>query len=367
MPENYIGLISGTSMDGVDAVLASFENDALNLSASHAHPYPVELRERLQAATMKPGACGLDELGTLDHWVGECFRDAALSIIEKSGAAASDIAAIGSHGQTLRHQPNADHPFSLQIGDAATIASGTGIPTVSDFRRGDIAAGGQGAPLVPPFHRWLFGKAGSDRVVLNLGGIANITMLPGDDSPVIGFDTGPANTLLDAWISEQRKLPYDSRGKWAAAGKVSQRLLDAMLTDAYFALAPPKSTGFEHFNLDWLRSFDIDDERPVDVQTTLAELTAITVSKSIAATAPSVLDVFVCGGGVHNEHLMSRLRDYLPTSTIYSTEAAGLAPDWVEATAFAWLAMRTMQGKTGNLPSVTGAKRKRRLGAIHYP
>ncbi|MGI9234105.1 MAG: anhydro-N-acetylmuramic acid kinase [Woeseiaceae bacterium] len=367
MPRHYIGLISGTSMDGVDAVLASFGENALKLSASHAHPYPDDLRRILRAAILEPDACGLDELGALDRWVGECFRDAARTIIANCGLEAADIVAIGSHGQTLRHQPNAGRPFSLQIGDAATIAEGTGIATVSDFRRADVAAGGQGAPLTPPFHQWLFATPDADRIVLNLGGIANITLLPGDDSSVIGFDTGPGNTLLDAWVNEQRGMPYDSDGKWAAAGKVSRRLLDTLLGDAYFDLPPPKSTGFEYFNLDWLRTNGIDDERPVDVQATLAELTAVSVSKAIRKTAPATGEVFVCGGGVHNEDLLSRLRSQLPEMSIESTSDIGLDPDWVEAAAFAWLAMRTMDGKTGSLPSVTGASHKKILGAIHYP
>lgn len=367
MPDRYIGLISGTSMDGVDAVLASFGDGSLELTASHAHPYPPELRERLRAAMMRPEECGLDRLGELDRMVGECFRDAALNVIARSGADADSIVAIGSHGQTLRHQPNNEHGFSLQIGDAATIAAGTGISTVADFRRADIAAGGQGAPLTPAFHHWLFGSTGVDRVILNLGGIANITVLPGDGMPVVGFDTGPANTLLDAWIGEQRKMPYDSGGQWASQGKVVDRLLDALLADSYFDLPPPKSTGFEHFNLDWLRAFGVDDKSPIDVQATLAELTAVTVANSIRETAPATKDIFVCGGGVHNEDLLSRLARHVGTSTIGSTQQVGLDPDWVEAAAFAWLAMQTINGKTGNLPSVTGANQKKVLGAIHSP
>ncbi|MGI9238153.1 MAG: anhydro-N-acetylmuramic acid kinase [Woeseiaceae bacterium] len=367
MPRHYIGLISGTSMDGVDAVIASFDDDSLTLSGSHAYPYPPELHALLQAVIAKPDGCDLDQLGTLDRMVGECFRDAALALMADAGMDRREIVAIGSHGQTLRHQPGGNHPFSMQIGDAATITEGTGIATVSDFRRADVAAGGQGAPLVPPFHQWLFAISGADRIVLNLGGIANITLLPGDDSSVIGFDTGPGNTLLDAWINEQRGTPYDSDGSWAAAGTVSQRLLDALLTDAYFDLPAPKSTGFEYFNLDWLRNYGIDDERPIDVQATLSELTASSVSDAIRETAPAATEVFVCGGGVHNKDLMSRLRSQLPRMTIKRTSALGLDPDWVEAAAFAWLAMRTMDGETGNLPSVTGARHKTILGAIHYP
>lgn len=366
MPNHYIGLISGTSMDGVDAVIASFENDSLELVATLVHPYPPELRSHLQAAIAQPASCGLDQLGRLDRWVGECFRDAALTLLGSAGMRAEQVVAIGSHGQTLRHHPEGEHPFSLQIGDAATIAAGTGTTTVCDFRRADIAAGGQGAPLVPPFHDWLFGTAGSPRVVLNLGGIANITVLPGDDEAIIGFDTGPGNTLMDAWIKENRGLPFDEGGDWAAGGNVIDRLLKALLADAYFDLPAPKSTGFEHFNLDWLRSFGIDDDAPVDVQATLSELTAISVAATIEKSAEATKDIFVCGGGVHNKDLLRRLGVRLPGKAIGSTADVGLDPDWVEAAAFAWLAMRTMQRETGNLPSVTGADHKKVLGAIHY-
>ena len=333
MTRSYIGLISGTSMDGIDAVVASFENDALSLHATHAHPYPVELRGQLQAAIGDPDACSLDQLGALDRWTGECFLAAALAVIEKSGRDKQDIAAIGSHGQTLRHQPGGPRGYSLQIGNPATIAAGTGITTVSDFRRADIAVGGQGAPLTPAFHAWLFGKGSVPRVVVNIGGIANITTLPKDDAPVTGFDTGPGNTLLDAWIGEHRKLPYDDNGKWGASGTVIESLLRDMAADAYFNLPPPKSTGFEYFNLHWLRKFGIDDYAPADVQSTLCELSAITISNAIHRHAPSTKQVYVCGGGAHNDNLLLRIRRHLSEISLSSTEDAGLDPDWVEAAA----------------------------------
>ena len=258
-------------MDGIDAVLASFDEGSLALLGTHSHEYPESLREALRDALLHPEAVGLDRLGTLDREVGECFRDAALTLIEKSGANTRDIAAIGSHGQTLRHRPDGKHPFSLQIGDAATIANGTGIRTVADFRRADIAAGGQGAPLVPPFHDWLFRDRSEQTCVLNIGGIANITSLPVDDSPITGFDTGPGNTLLDAWIRNQRGLPLDEDGEWAASGTTLAPLLAKLLSDDYFEQPPPKSTGFEHFNLAWLGQFDPEQYRPEDIQATLSE------------------------------------------------------------------------------------------------
>lgn len=367
MTDYYIGLISGTSMDGIDAVLASFSDGSVSLHARHAHAYPDELRSLLQTAVEEPADCGLDQLGELDRWTGECFRDAALALLKKSGKDKTDVAAIGSHGQTLRHQPNAAHAFSLQIGDAATIATGTGIVTVADFRRADIAAGGQGAPLTPAFHAWLFRSHEAPSVVLNIGGIANVTMLPVTDAPVIGFDTGPGNILLDAWISAQLGRPYDDDGQWSASGTVVDRLLIDIAADDYFGLAPPKSTGFEYFNLDWLRRFDIDNHDPADVQATLCELSAVTISAAIRDNAPSTGNVYICGGGVHNADLVQRIRRNLPETSVSTTQAVGLDPDWVEAAAFAWLAMRTMSRQSGNLPSVTGASRKVALGAIHSP
>jgi len=367
MPDYYIGLISGTSMDGIDAVLASFDDDALRLHATHVHSYPPELRSLLQSAIRNPETCGLDQVGMLDRWIGECFRDAALEIIGKSDIDRVDITAIGSHGQTLRHQPSAERPFSLQIGDAAIIAAGTGIVTVADFRRADIAAGGQGAPLVPPFHDWLFRSRDVNRAVLNVGGIANITVLPADDAPIVGFDTGPGNTLLDAWIREQRDLPYDRDGEWAADGELIPPLLDKLLADNYFELPPPKSTGLEHFNLSWLHRFGVGNHDPGDVQATLSELTAQTVAEAINTHAPATQELYVCGGGAHNQDLLRRLARHLNKSKIASTVKAGLDPDWVEAVAFAWLAMRTVNQQSGNLPSVTGASRRVVLGAIHSP
>ncbi|NNF41404.1 MAG: anhydro-N-acetylmuramic acid kinase [Woeseiaceae bacterium] len=365
MAEHYIGLISGTSMDGIDAVLASFADDRLSLHATHSHDYPDELRRRLEAAKRNPAETGLDRLGQLDRWVGECFRDAALAVIEKSGIAPRDVVAIGSHGQTLRHRPDVEHPYSLQIGDAATIAAGTGVTTVSDFRRADIAAGGQGAPLVPPFHDWLFRDRDSHCAVVNIGGIANLTILPGGSAAVTGFDTGPGNTLLDAWIVEQRGQRYDQDGQWAASGNVIQPLLETLMADDYFQKPAPKSTGFEYFNLDWLSRHRPASGDPQDVQATLAELTAQTVAAALERHAPATRQVYVCGGGAHNQDLLSRLARRLDSAGLSSTADAGLDPDWVEATAFAWLAMRTMNKQSGNLPSVTGASHQVVLGAIH--
>jgi len=366
MTDRYVGLMSGTSMDGIDAVLVSFANRRVELHATHQQPYPEKLRAALRAAIRLPMDVDPDPDGVLDKQVGEQFLLAANTVtaVDKDSGHASALA-IGSHGQTLRHQPKAAQPFSLQIGSPAIIATGTGITTVANFRSADIAAGGQGAPLVPPFHQWLFSSKTETRVVVNIGGIANITTLPRDDAAVTGFDTGPGNGLLDAWIRKRRGLAYDDNGDWAASGKVIDLLLDSMLNDGYFTMPAPKSTGFEYFNLHWLDPFDVQRLPAQDVQATLCELSARTIANSIKNSAPDADAIFVCGGGTHNQELMRRLSSHFSPLVVQTTHHAGLDPDWVEAVAFAWLAMKTLRGETGNLPSVTGASHMVVLGDIH--
>ncbi len=359
--------MSGTSMDGIDAVVVSFSGGDVAMHATHTEPYPADLRNALLMAIREPLDVSLDESGELDRRVGECFRNAARSAIAASGIEQEDIVAIGSHGQTLRHQPDADPPFSMQIGNADIIAAGTGITTVANFRQADIVAGGQGAPLVPPFHQWLLGSTIDDRVVVNIGGIANITILASDGSDVIGFDTGPGNGLMDAWIGDCLGQSFDSGGEWAAGGSIVDGLLQQFLDDSYFSRRPPKSTGFEYFNREWLRRFDVDSYDAGDVQATLCELSALTIANAIKTHAAEAREIYVCGGGVHNGELMRRLKQNLPAAAVSSTESAGLDPDWIEAVAFAWLAMRTMNKESGNLPSVTGATHKVVLGDIHSP
>jgi anhydro-N-acetylmuramic acid kinase len=359
--------MSGTSMDGIDSVLVSFQNASVKMLATHSQGFPDDLKAALLEAIREPLHVPLDPSGELDNRVGQCFLDAALAVIDKGGVDVKEIVAIGSHGQTLRHQPNAEQPFSLQIGNANIIAAGSGITTVSNFRQADILAGGQGAPLVPPFHQWLFHSDDADRVIVNIGGIANVTVLPADGSDVIGFDTGPGNGLMDAWIRRHRDLPFDCDGGWAAGGSVIESLLGQFLADPYFELQPPKSTGFEYFNPEWLNGFDVDRFDAIDVQTALCELSARSIAQSINEHAANSREVFVCGGGARNPELMRRLRQQIPSMTVLSTASAGLDPDWVEAVAFAWLAMQTMNEQTGNLPSVTGAAHKVVLGDIHSP
>jgi anhydro-N-acetylmuramic acid kinase len=362
----YLGLISGTSADSIDSVLVSFSRGVPQLLASHAHPWPTALRERMLALAQGETALDLDTFGRLDVEIGHGFADAALQLLEHSDTPATAVRAIGSHGQTLRHRPTGTYPFTLQLGDPSVIAERCGIDVVADFRRADIAAGGQGAPLLPALHAMLLARPGHARVVLNLGGIANITVL-GADGRVLGFDTGPANGLLDAWCLRQRNEPFDRDGAYAASGRPDAGLLDALLADPYFALPPPKSTGREHFHLDWLAtrapSAALD---PADVQATLLELTARSVAMAIAQHAPAAEEVLACGGGVHNGALMRRLSELLAPRVLLSTSRYGIDPDFLEATAFAWLARQRLLGLPGNLPAVTGARGPRVLGAI-YP
>ncbi|MEM7430982.1 MAG: anhydro-N-acetylmuramic acid kinase [Pseudomonadota bacterium] len=364
MNQRFIGLMSGTSMDGIDAALVSFSDDGIELLATHEHAYEESLREQLAIATHNTSLQRADQVAELHAAVGNAFRDATNTLLHSTETEPQEVVAIGSHGQTLRHEPDADEPYSLQIGDAQLIADGTGITTVADFRSADIEAGGQGAPLAPAFHEWLFGRTNDHAIILNIGGIANVTVLR-SDTPTTGFDTGPGNTLMDNWIRNQREETFDRDGEWAASGSVNKPLLERLLTDAYFARNAPKSTGFEYFNLGWLQSADLTAIAPQDVQATLCELTAATAAYEIQTA--DARNVYVCGGGAHNRELMRRLRARLPNINVDTTAAVGLDPNWVEAVAFAWLAMRRLAGLPGNLPSVTGADRPVLLGDIYEP
>lgn len=364
--EYYIGLMSGTSLDSVDAVIVSFDPD-FKLHASYSHPLPADLRQQILTLNHS-GPDEIDQLGILDIALGRLFADAVQALLADSGFEAQQIAAIGSHGQTIRHRP--EHRFSLQIGDPASIAEHTGITTVADFRRRDLAAGGQGAPLVPAFHQALFGQPGQDRVVINLGGMANITLLPADHTlPVLGYDTGPGNVLMDSWIRLQQGKDYDQNGDWAASGQVHPILLGQLLSHPYFQRQPPKSTGREQFDLPWLNALlEQLPSRPIpeDVQASLLELTAASLAQAITRHQLRQPQLFLCGGGSHNRTLQQRLRHQLPDATLDTTDALGLPPDWVEAVAFAWFAMRTLNRQTSSLAAVTGARGERILGAI-YP
>ena len=361
----YVGAISGTSVDGLDLALLDIDQQ-IRLVASQTQHIAPSLRERLLALG-QPGGDDLDTLGEADRELGVAIGTAINSFLQTAGYSARDIAAIGSHGQTVRHRPSGKHPFTLQIGDANLIAELTGITCVADFRRRDMAAGGQGAPLVPPFHAALFRHGSENRVIVNIGGISNITVLPADKlEPVTGFDTGPGNALMDSWIAEQQQVPFDRDGLWAAQGTPNAGLLEQLQQDPFLQAAPPKSTGREHYNLDWLRGHDrLSAPTAVDVQATLLEFTAATVVQAVERWASGCERLLVCGGGRLNLSLIDRLRQ-LAGCPVDTTEQHGVDGDAIEAAAFAWLAAQTLQGKPGNEPAVTGASGDRVLGAI-YP
>jgi anhydro-N-acetylmuramic acid kinase len=361
----YIGLISGTSADGIDAALVSFEQHAPKLVSALTHPWPDALRDQILRVAQDETRLDLDAYGRLDVAIGHVFADAVQALLAQSSTSAALVRAVGSHGQTIRHRPTGQYPFTLQIGDASVIAERSQIDVVADFRRADVAAGGQGAPLLPAVHAMLLANPGRTRVVLNLGGIANITVLSASGN-VLGFDTGPANGLLDAWCLRHRGEPFDRDGRFAASGSVDEALLATLLNDPYFALPPPKSTGREHFHLAWLDAQVGSTARsPADIQATLLEFTARSVANAIAQHAAEDTDVLICGGGVHNGVLVERLRALLRPRELHSTAACGVDPDYLEATAFAWLARQRLLGLPGNLPSVTGASGLRVLGAIY--
>ena len=363
MGKHYLGLISGTSIDGVDAVIVELDARACRLVAARTTPYPVELGKRVHALIDAPSAT-LPEIGALDVALGRFFGACALALLRESGLDAQAIEAIGHHGQTIYHEPRGAEPFSMQLGDANVVAATTGIVTIADFRRRDMAEGGQGAPLVPAFHEWMFRAAGETRVVVNIGGIANVTVLQ-PERATVGFDTGPGNTLLDSWILRCRSVRFDRDGLWAASGTVDADLLQELLREPYFALRAPKSTGRELFNRLWLerRLGNAGTRKPEDVQATLAELTATTIAAALAELSDYRL--IVCGGGAYNSDLLARL-SRLSGRVAESTAAHGIAPDWVEAAAFAWLARARLQAIAGNVPSVTGARQTAVLGGVYY-
>jgi anhydro-N-acetylmuramic acid kinase len=374
MPDNspslYIGLMSGTSMDGVDGVLASFADSGgiATLAAAHL-PFPEPLRTGLMAL-QAPGDNEIHREALAANALARLYAQCVAALLEKAGRAAAEVRAIGVHGQTVRHQPNLG--YTRQTNNPALLAELAGIDVIADFRSRDIAAGGQGAPLVPAFHQAVFADPAAVRVVANVGGIANISILDGQSGTVTGFDTGPGNVLMDLWIMRHQGRRYDDNGAWAASGQPDQPFLQALLDEPYLSLPPPKSTGRDLFHVDWLAKRLSGFERlaPADVQATLAQYTALTLAQAIHRQAPAADAVYLCGGGACNSHLTNRLRDALAACgqpvTLLTTDALGIAAQHVEALAFAWLAHRFERRLPGNLPAVTGAAGQRVLGAL-YP
>ncbi len=360
----YVGLMSGTSMDGIDAALVDCFTQKPHLVATHSKPWPDAIRQQLEAAQQLTDEA-VFALHDLDRTLAEQFAEATLELLAIAGTKADEVIAIGNHGQTIRHRPHAEKPFSLQLGNGQRIADLTGIQTVSDFRSADIAAGGEGAPLATAFHQAILCSNSENRCVVNIGGIANITLLPADEAQAVtGYDTGPGNNLMDGWIKQHKALPYDNNGDWARSGQINDALLAELKADEYFHQPPPKSTGFEYFNQHWLQQHDVDALSAEDVQATLCELTAATIADAIKASAMTVGRVLICGGGVHNSYCLDRLQSLLADTAVESTELYGVHPDWVEAMAFAWLAKCQLEGKPGNLPSVTGATQAVVLGVL---
>lgn len=360
----FLGLISGTSVDGIDAAIVAFD-PAPRLLFGRTYALPAALADLVLRLSQADASVTLDEVGRLDTRLGQAFAEAARAALADSGIDPRRITAIGSHGQTLRHDPRGPAPFTQQLGDASVVAEATGITTVADFRRRDVAAGGQGAPLMPAFHAAVLRAPDEDRAILNLGGIANLTLLP-RTGEVRGFDTGPANGLMDAWCTRHRGQRFDRDAAFARSGRVDEALLSRLLAEPWFAQPPPKSTGRDQFQLAWLQArIGTASIAPEDVQATLCELSAASVADALLATLPGAARLLVCGGGVHNPLLMQRLAQRLPGMAVASTATLGLDPDFIEAAGFAWLARETLAGRPGNLPSVTGARGPRVLGAIH--
>jgi anhydro-N-acetylmuramic acid kinase len=367
----YVGLLSGTSVDAIDSALVQCTTADVTILATCEYPIPTAIKREI-AELSHSGADEIERMGVLDRELGLLFADATLQLLATANVQPREVTAIGSHGQTIRHRPPSSPTrthasFSLQIGDPNTIAERTGITTVADFRRRDIAAGGEGAPLAPGFHAAAFGKSGVNRAIVNIGGIANVTILEGRELRA-GFDTGPGNTLLDHWIRQHRGEAYDKDGLWSASGRVNEELLALLVAHPYFQQQGPRSTGKEAFNLAWLADqlAVFQAQAPEDVQATLLELTCATITTAIECSLPTVSEIYVCGGGSHNRHLMRVLAQRLSPIPVLSTAAIGIAPDWVEAATFAWLASRTLNGLGGNSPVVTGAVGDRILGWI-YP
>lgn len=357
----YIGLMSGTSMDGIDAALVDVETNAL--IAGLIYPYSEEARQLLNevlSALHHPGR--YSQLNTL---LGREFGKAVLALLKTAPVTASQIIAIGSHGQTICHNTLESIPYTVQLGCGHTIAEMTSIPVVADFRTRDLVVGGQGAPFAPLYHQALFGDLYDPLAIINIGGIANLTYLERSKA-VIGYDVGPGNCLMDAWIRQQLQQPYDKQGAWALSGKVIEQSLNSMMQDPFFQQSPPKSLGKEYFSNQWLARHFASDAVAEDVQATLLEFTARSIAESIKQQDPRLKQVFVCGGGVHNQALMARLQVLLPNHFIASTATVGIDPDYIEAQLFAWLADKTMTQSTVDLKSITGAKTPTILGAI-YP
>ncbi|WP_090828792.1 anhydro-N-acetylmuramic acid kinase [Nitrosovibrio tenuis] len=359
----YIGLMSGTSLDGIDAVLADFTPSLPSLLNSFYLPFNSDLRSRL-LDLHQPGPDELHRAAMLGNELARHYAEAVIGLLDVGRVKPSEIVAIGCHGQTVRHCPQAEMGYTIQLSNPALLVELTGITVVADFRSRDIAAGGEGAPLVPAFHQMLFNDSHIHRLVINIGGICNLTsLIPGEGAS--GYDCGPGNTLMDAWCLRHTGRTYDENGMWAESGEVIEALLEKLLALPFFSRPPPKSAGRELFNLAWLESCLTGNEKPADVQATLLQLTVDAITNSVFAYCPDASELYLCGGGARNRALVARLRAAMPGKRIELTDKLGIDADWLEAFAFAWLAKQAVNGIPGSLPKVTGAKGARVLGAIY--
>lgn len=366
----YVGVMSGTSLDALDVIVADFSTSPPGILAKQAYPIEQALRSKILDLCL-PGNDEINRSGWLDRelgaWIGACIN----GLIQVSDLDKSSIIAIGSHGQTIRHSPqnlaNDQAAFTLQIGDPNTIAESTGITTIADFRRRDIAAGGQGAPLVPAFHEAVLQSAECHRIICNIGGMANITLFPPNADAVSGFDTGPGNVLMDYWVNESKGTLHDENGNWAASGQCHQALLTSLMSEPYLSLIPPKSTGRELFNQHWLHTHltRFDDLQDADVQNTLCHFTAKSIAGQVQRHAHYCDQLVICGGGALNSYLLTLLQDYMGDTPVVASDQLGIDPQWIEALAFAWLAKQTMEHLPGNCPGVTGANRPVILGGVY--
>ena len=353
-------------MDAIDAALVEFDSKT---QLKFYREYPIENSLRYQIRSINEKS-DLGHIADLDHELGHLFANAVNNLLEEAKVSAVQVVAIDNHGQTILHKPDATHKTSIQISDPNVICAETGITTVADFRRMDMAHGGQGAPLASAFHQYQFQQDGKSVVILNIGGIANVTLLPDDNKKIIGFDTGPGNGLLDDWIQLNKNEEYDKNSVWASSGSVNKELLSLLLDDNYFSLAAPKSTGREYFNMEWLKECisKLNSEIPAeDIQATLLQLSAMSICNAILDNAPNYDEVVVCGGGAYNPALMKALQSLLPKMKVTTTTDYGLTPDCIEAVTFAWLAKQRLENKTANIPDVTGANKAVLLGGIYSP
>jgi len=354
--------MSGTSLDGIDAALVEFSDGQVQLKGKYYQAYGQAIKDAL-LALHHPANNELHQSLLIGNELAQLYAAATASLLQSNNITPNQVRAIGCHGQTIRHRP--EHGYTVQLGNAALLAELSGVTVISDFRSRDIAAGGQGAPLVPAFHDKVLRHPGIHRVIVNIGGISNLTDLP-PDMPPTGFDCGPGNLLMDAWCMQHLGRPFDDRGTWAATGRVLPALLEQMLSEPFFALPPPRSSGRDLFNMAWLQVKLQGGERAEDVQATLLELTCRTIELAIQQHCAGVKEIYLCGGGARNQALHGRLATLLPDSTVQTTNVLGVDSDYLEAIAFAWLAQQTLHGLAANLPLVTGAKHGCVLGAI-YP